>query len=56
MGYYVKEKVLAIGKKVSMGIDVHKESWQATAISEGDELFHGRIPGDYSALRKLLNS
>jgi len=38
-----------------MGIDVHKESWQVTAISEGEELFHGRIPGDYSALRKLLN-
>jgi len=25
---YVKEKVLARGKKVSIGIDVHKESWQ----------------------------
>ena len=47
---YVKEKVLARGKKVSIGIDVHKESWQVTAISEGEELFHGRMPADYSAL------
>jgi len=54
-GYYVKGAVLARGKKVSMGIDVHKESWHVTAISAGEELFHGRIPGDYSALRKLLN-
>lgn len=52
---YVKEKVLARGRKISIGIDVHKESWQVTAISEGEELFHGRMPGDYSALRKLLN-
>jgi len=50
---YVKEKVLARGKKVFIGIDVHKESWQVTAISEGEELFHGRIPGGYLALRKL---
>ncbi len=52
--YYLKERALARGKKVSIGIDVHKESWQVTAISEGEEIFHGRIPGDYSALRKLL--
>ena len=52
---YVKEKVLARGKKVFIGIDVHKESWQVTAISEGEELFHGRMPGDYAALRKLLD-
>ncbi len=54
-GYYVKERTLARGKKVSMGIDVHKESWQVTAISEGEEIFHGRMPGDYSTLRKLLD-
>jgi len=49
---YVKEKVLARGKKVSIGIDVHKESWQVTVSSEGEELFNGRMPGDYLALRK----
>jgi len=52
---YVKEKVLARGKKVFIGIDVPKESWQVTAISEGEELFYGRMPADYSALRKLLD-
>src|SRR3990170_7067487 len=52
---YVKEKVLARGKRISIGIDVHKESWQVTAISEAEELFHGRMPGDYLALRKLLD-
>ena len=45
---------MARGKKVFIGIDVPKESWQVTAISEGEELFHGRIPGGYLALRKLL--
>jgi len=41
---YVKEKVLARGRKVSIGIDVHKESWQVTAISEeGKELFGGEF-------------
>lgn len=43
MRNYVKEKVLARGKKISIGIDVHKKSWQVTGISEGEELFHGRI-------------
>lgn len=54
-GYYLKDPILARGKRISIGIDVHKESWQVTAISEGEELFHGRMPGDYSALRKLLD-
>jgi len=52
---YVKEKVLARGKKISIGIDVHKEGWQVTGISEGEEIFHSRMPGDYTALRKLLD-
>ncbi len=52
---YVKEKVLARGKRISIGIDVHKEGWHVTAISEGEELFHSRMPGDYAALRKLLD-
>ncbi len=37
-----------------MGIDVHKENWHVTVLVAGEELFHGRIPGDYAALRKLL--
>ncbi len=54
-GYYGKEKILARGKTVAMGIDVHKENWHVTVLVAGEELFHGRIPGDYAALRKLLN-
>ena len=37
--YYLKEKTLARGKKVSIGIDVHKEIWHVTAISAGEDLF-----------------
>ncbi len=29
--YYLEEKTLARGQKVSMGIDVEEESWQVTA-------------------------
>ncbi len=54
-GYYGKEKILASGKKVSMGIDLHKENWHVTVLVAGEELFHGRIAGEYAALRKLLN-
>ena len=53
-GYYANEKSLARGKTVSMGIDVHKENWHVTVRVAGKELFHGRIPGEYAALRKLL--
>ncbi len=53
--YYGNEKVLARGKTVSMGIDVHKENWHVTVLAAGGELFHGQIPGEYAALRKLLD-
>ena len=42
------------GKEVFVGIDVHKESWQVTVRAEGEEVFHGRIPGQYPALQKIL--
>jgi len=38
-----------------MGIDVHKESWQVTVRAEGEEIFNGRIPGQYLSLKKLLD-
>ncbi len=41
-------------KEVFVGIDVHKESWQVTVRTEGEEVFHGRIPGQYAALQKIL--
>ena len=54
-GYYGKEQTLARGKTVAMGIDVHKENWHVTVLVAGEEVFQGRIPGEYSALRKLLD-
>ena len=53
--YYRKDPVLARGKEVHMGIDVHQESWQVTAIAEGEELFNGRISSEYPALKRLLS-
>ena len=44
--YYANEKGLARGKMVLMGIDVHKENWHVTVLVAGQELFHGRIPGE----------
>jgi hypothetical protein len=46
-------KVLS-GKKVYIGIDVHKESWHVTARTVGEEVFNGRIPASYHSLMKLL--
>ncbi len=40
---------------MSTGIDAHLERWYVTVLVAGQELFHGRIPGKYSALRSLLN-
>ena len=42
------------GKKVYIGIDVHKESWHVTARTDGEEVFNGRIPASYHSLMKLL--
>lgn len=43
-----------VGKRVYVGIDVHKESWQVTVRAEGEEIFNGRIPGRYQSLKKLF--
>ena len=32
------------GKKVSIGIDLHKDSWHVTARTDGEGVFNGRIP------------
>lgn len=48
------ESMSVVGKRVYIGIDVHKESWQVTVRSEGEEIFNGRIPGQYQSLKKLL--
>ena len=41
-------------KEIFIGIDVHKESWQVTVRTEGEEVFRGRIPSRYHALQKIL--
>jgi transposase len=48
------DRVYVVGKRVYVGIDVHKESWQVTVRTEGEETFNGRIPGQYQSLKRLL--
>lgn len=52
---YQREKVFASGGKVYIGVDVHKDSWHVTVMTEGEEVFHGRLPSQYPAFKKLLN-
>src|SRR5512135_3766315 len=54
-GELQNKKVLVRGEGVFIGVDVHKESWHVTARTEGEEVFHGGIPSQYHALRKLLD-
>jgi len=54
-GELQKGGILGRGKEVFIGVDVHKESWHVTVRVEGEEVFHGRIPSQYHALRKLLD-
>jgi len=51
-----QSKEIAVrGKEVFVGIDVHKESWQVTVRTEGEEIFNGRIPGQYQSLKNSLS-
>jgi transposase len=54
-GELQSKKVLVRGKEVFIGVDVHKESWHVTVRAEGEEVFHGGIPSQYHAIRKLLD-
>ena len=49
------EKKTYTGTQVFVGIDVHKESWHVTVRSSGEEIFNGRIPGQYQTLRRILD-
>jgi len=51
---YQKRKVLASGRNVYIGIDVHKEKWHITARVKGEEVFHGSMLSEYQCLRKFL--
>ena len=48
-------EVLVGGKGVFIGIDVHKENWHVTVRVKEEEVFHGSIPSQYHALRRLLD-
>jgi transposase len=52
---YQRGKEFTRGSKVYVGIDVHKDSWHVTAVTEGEEVFNGRLPSQYPVLRKLLD-
>jgi len=54
-GELQNKKVLVRGEGVFIGVDVHKASWHVTARTEEEEVFHGGIPSQYHALRKLLD-
>jgi transposase len=49
-----KNRRSVVGKDIYVGIDVHKESWQITVRTGGEEIFNGRIPGQYQPLKKFL--
>ncbi len=53
-GYQGREE-LARGTTVYVGVDVHKDSWHVTAMTEGEEVFHGRLPSKYIAFKRLLD-
>ena len=46
-GQISNKKVLARGREVFIGVDVHKESWHVTARTGGEEVSHGNIPSQY---------
>ena len=54
-GEYQNRKVWARGMEVSVGVDVHKESWHVTARMEAEEVFHGGIPSQYDALWRRIH-
>lgn len=43
------------GKRIDVGIDLHRLQWHVTIHSEDVELFSGSIPARWEALRKLLD-
>ena len=51
---YQRKSSLAKGQEVFIGMHVHKESWQVTMRSKGEEIFHSRLPSQYQALEKLI--
>ena len=51
---YQKDKTLARGKNVHIGIDVHKENWHVSARVDGEEVFYGSMESEYHSLKNYL--
>ncbi len=43
------------GKRVYVGVDLHRFKWHVTVMTEDEELFSGTVPGHWDALRQLLD-
>jgi len=43
------------GKAVFVGVDLHRFKWHVTVRTEDQELFSGTLPGQWEALRQLLD-
>ena len=52
---YQRDKILAKGKDVYIGIDVHKVNWHVAARVDGEEVFYGSMESEYHSLKKLLD-
>jgi transposase len=48
------EKDFAKGKRIDVGIDVHKKDWTVHVLCEGEELYHGTITPEPERLISLL--
>lgn len=48
------EKVTYVGKKVFIGIDVHKRSYAVSAVSEGVVVFKGTLPAEAEELLRVI--
>jgi transposase len=51
---YQEKGILARGKDVYVGIDVHKDNWHVTIRGEGEEILNVNMSSNYHALKKLL--
>jgi nucleoside-diphosphate-sugar epimerase len=49
------KQITVKGKSLFVGIDLHQLQWHVTIRTEDVELFSGSIPGNWEALRKLLD-
>jgi transposase len=52
---YQRRKEITRASRVCVGVDVHKDSWHVTAVTEGEKVFNGRLPSQYPVFKKLLD-